>query len=264
VRLSNGYRLPFAVRVQAVPASEPVRISIETLNEATEENREQLEAQVQIWLQCAMFGAAAGNDIPPRMASGSLDVYDVLHVYPATLGPNVMHFDATGFVFDISYVNPLLQMLLCLATHLTPLKSVSIEVPTSVSAPEPVHVELSDSSDFPKPTRLSFAFESVDSGSDGVAITVHFARLLTSAEEEVLLDLFLEWQILGAQGGFLSPPFRPEYYVLEASSDPELVETELVWELDEVAVDRRCFEILANMLEAYARSFVPIHSVSVA
>ncbi|MGC4070378.1 MAG: DUF3396 domain-containing protein [Polyangiaceae bacterium] len=57
VRLSNGYHLPFAVRIRAVPASEPLRIAIETLHEATEENREQLEAQVQIWLQCAMFGA---------------------------------------------------------------------------------------------------------------------------------------------------------------------------------------------------------------
>lgn len=261
MKLSNAFEFPFSVQVTALPATAPLRVSVATRGEAAEENYQQLEAQVQIWLQCAMFGAGGGAEVLPRITQGSLDVYDVLRVRPLESGPNTISFEADGQLFEPAYANLLLHMLLCLAHHLTPLRAVAIGLPVNVSQPEPVEIVLATVSDFPQLARLSFSYDCVDSGSDGVAISIEFARSPNPEEAEVLGDLLLEWQIQGVQGGYLSPPFIPEYFSLVAAEDHYLDDNELIWELDDVSIDRRAFDVLANMLQAYSDRFVRVLEV---
>jgi hypothetical protein len=263
VNIEFGYDLPFAVRVQAVPAGTPVRLVVETREAATEENFRQIEAHVQVWIENAMFGAGGGPGLKPVVFGGALDVTQVLAVHDANPTPNAITFEGPAIVCESTYATVLLGKLLCLAHHFVPLKNVHLTLPTPTSVARPIAVSRGPASQLPERAVLAFPWdEDIDTGADSVALTIRFVRPLPRAELERLTKVLWSWLAQGIQGGYLSPPYDPETFALLASEDPTVAGDEVEWVLSDVEVDLRGFNVLANILQAFSDRFAQVAGVT--
>jgi hypothetical protein len=262
MKIEIGFDLPFAVRLDAVPPPAPLRVVIETLNAATEENFRQLEAHVQLWVGCAMYGAGGGPSVAPTAYAGSLDVAKVLGVHDAIPAPNAITFEAPGVVVEAAYANILLHKLLCLATLFVPLKRVAVTLPTHVRQPSQIDVVRAEASQFPDLAPLSFAYtDDTDTGADSVTLTLEFAAPPTPAQREELTRQLWSWLGQGAQGGYISPPWTVDRFALITSGDPVIRRDELSWPIDDVDCDPRAFNCLANLLQAFSARSLKILEV---
>ncbi len=263
--LNIGYVLPFLLRAEAVPRSSPCRVLVETLDTATDQAFRQIEAHVQLWVECAMFGAGASPRLVPSLFSGALDVTQVLSVSDADPHPNAVAFTAAGIGCEPAYCNVLLHKLLCLATHFVPLRSVTVAFSSVVSSPTKLNVVQARQSDFPMLGAVPFAYrEDLDSGANSVSLTITFASTPPPAAFDTLKMLLWRWLVQGAQGGYISPPWTPERFALLASDDPTVMSNRLTWNIDEVDVDRRAFHMLINMIHAFSNKFGTVAEVTLA
>jgi hypothetical protein len=264
MKLETGYDLPFDVQLDAVPSPNLLRVIIYTRDDPTEENYRQLEGHVQIWVECAMFGAAGGAAVPPRVHAGPLDVTTILSGHDGMPSPRAITLEAAGLECEVAYANVLLHKLYCLAEEFLPLKSVAISLPTAVPYPERVAVVRGATSQFPDTIRPSFALDmDIDTGADSRSLTVEFQRPLPKVDFETLQTALWSWLGQGMQGGYITPPFTPERFALIATDDPELSGTTVTWDIDEVEVPAEAFQILLSMLQAFSDRFARIAAVTI-
>lgn len=263
-QIQLGYDLPFAARVTAAPPGDPLRVAAEVAGTATDEDLRRIEAHVQVWVEGALFGASGGPQVPPTLFNGPLDVEQVLKVRDHVPSADAVTCEAPSIACEPAYAAVLLHKLYCLGHHFAPLKTVSILLPTVTRAQRPIDLVRAEESDLPGLASLDFHWDDEsDSGADSVELNVRFVAQPPDGERQLLVKMLWSWLTQGLQGGYISPPHHPENFSLLASDDPTIANGELSWIIDDVLVDPRAFNLLANTLQAFARRFTRIIEASV-